>query len=102
MAHSTVEDVAGRPEVAARPPVRTWSVVWRFVLMALLLTLICGGIYGFNAFRDQKIAEFFAGMKPPPAPVVMAAATSESVPTFLSGIGTLAAVHQVTVAPEVG
>src|SRR5690242_6784228 len=107
MAHSAVHDAAGHGvvdprDVVARPPVRTRAVVWRFLVMALLLGLVCGGIYWFNGFRDQKITEFFAGMKPPPAPVVMAEAKAEPVPVFLSGIGTLAAVHQVTVAPEIG
>jgi len=47
-------------------------------------------------------AQFFATMKPPPTPVAAATATAQDLPRFLSGIGTLAAVHQVTVAPEVG
>jgi len=40
--------------------------------------------------------------KPPPTPINVAVAEMHPVPKFLSGIGTLQAVRQVTVAPEVG
>lgn len=89
-----------RPE--APPQARKRRPVLWFVLMLLFLGLIGGGLYGFNAFRDMKIKEFFAAMKPPPAPVTVATAASESVPRRLMGIGDLAAVHQVVVTPQVG
>jgi multidrug efflux system membrane fusion protein len=70
--------------------------------MALLLTVVFGGLYGFNRFREHAIAQFFATNKPPPVAVSVATATAQAVPRYLPGIGTIAAVHQVTVAPEVG
>jgi membrane fusion protein, multidrug efflux system len=78
------------------------AVIKRFILMAVALAIVFGGLYGFNRFREQAIANFFAGNKPPPAPVEAADAKAETMPRRLPGIGTLAAVHQVTVAPEVG
>src|SRR5258708_23826694 len=47
-------------------------------------------------------AQFFANMKPPPVPVVVVAATSQALPQSFGGIGSLVAVHQVTVSPEIG
>jgi multidrug efflux system membrane fusion protein len=83
------------------PPSRAKRVRW-FVYVTLLLALVLGGLYGFNTFRDHAIANYFANNKPPPAQVAAAVAASEAVPRFATGIGSLQAVHQVTVTPEVG
>jgi multidrug efflux system membrane fusion protein len=85
-----------------RVPPSRGKVAFRFVLMALVLTLVGGGLYGFDQFRKGMIAKFFAGNVPPPAAVSAEVAVSEAMPRMLDGIGTVAAVHQVTVAPEVG
>src|SRR5580658_1422805 len=82
-------------------PSRAKRVRW-FVIILLLVALLLGGLYGFNAFRNKMIANFFAANKPPPAQISAVVATSAVVPHFASGIGSLAAVHQVTVTPEVG
>jgi multidrug efflux system membrane fusion protein len=78
------------------------AVIKRFILMAVALAIVFGGLYGFNRFREKAIADFFANNKPPPAPVEAAEAKADAMPRYLQGIGTLAAVRQVTVAPEVG
>ncbi len=83
------------------PPGRFRKVVW-FGVVVLLLGLVFGGFYGYDRMRSQKMAEFFAGMKPPPIPVAAATATARDVPRFLNAVGSLYAVHQVMVAPEVG
>jgi len=83
------------------PPTRAKQLRW-FVIVGLLVALVLGGLYGFNAYRTKAIATFFANNKPPPAQVSAVVATTEAVPHFASGIGSLAAVHQVTVTPEVG
>ncbi len=77
-------------------------MIKRFILMAVALAIVFGGLYGFNRFREKAIADFFANNKPPPAPVEAAEAKADAMPRYLQGIGTLAAVRQVTVAPEVG
>nr|WP_209770775.1 efflux RND transporter periplasmic adaptor subunit [Azospirillum rugosum] len=69
--------------------------------MAVILALLFGALYGFNSFRQKAIADFFASNKPPPTPVSVAEAKSQSVPKYLNAIGTLTASRQVTVAPEV-
>ncbi len=79
--------------------------VWaRAVLMALLMGIIGFGFYGFNAFRAQAINAAFAKMaaNPPATPVAVAVAKQEEMPRYAPGIGTLQAVHQVTITSEVG
>jgi multidrug efflux system membrane fusion protein len=82
---------------ARRPNTARW-----FAVMAVLLAVVLGGLYGFNRFREQAIATYFATNKPPPAQVSAVEAKSEAVPRFAAGIGSVAAVHQVTINPEVG
>ncbi len=91
----------GRARGRLRPPSTRRKVVW-FGVVALLLALVFGSFYAYDRLRSHMIAQVFATMKPPPAPIAAAVATAQDMPRHLSGIGTLAAVHQVMVAPEVG
>jgi membrane fusion protein, multidrug efflux system len=82
---------------AARPKTVRW-----FSVVALLLAVVLGGLYGFNRFRAHAIATFFAQHKPPAAEISAATVETIALPRFAPGIGSIAAVHQVTVNPEVG
>jgi membrane fusion protein, multidrug efflux system len=82
---------------APRPKTLRWLVI-----VTLLLVVVLGGLYEFNRFRSQAIASFFAHNKPPPAQISAVVARTQSVPRFAPGIGSITAVHQVTVNPEVG
>jgi multidrug efflux system membrane fusion protein len=86
-------------EARQRPPRR--KLILRLAIMALLLLVVLGGLYGYDLFRQKMIAQFFANNVPPPTPVSAVAVTSESMPEYLEGIGSVVAVHQVSVAPEV-
>ena len=70
--------------------------------MGLILAVVLGGLYGFNRFREQAIATYFENNKPPPAQISAVTVETEAVPRSATGIGSLAAVHQVTITPEVG
>ncbi len=83
----------------AAPP-RPKLVRW-FIIVGLLLAIVLGGLYEFNRFRAHAIAEYFAHNKPPPAQISAVTAAIQSVPRFAPGIGSLVAIHQVTVNPEV-
>jgi multidrug efflux system membrane fusion protein len=80
---------------------RPRTILW-FVIVSLLLAIVLGGFYGFNRFREQAIATYFANNKPPPAQISAAEVKTETVPRFATGIGSVTAIHQVTINPEVG
>ena len=90
MATSTYEDTRAQPDRADRKPSRRRVVTW-FVIVALLLGLVGGGIYGFDRFRSKAIADFFASQVPPPTPVAAEPARQGPMPRYLDGIGTLSA-----------
>jgi multidrug efflux system membrane fusion protein len=71
------------------------------VIITLLLGLLGFGLWSFNEMRRQGTAAFFAGNVPPPTPVAAAPAQSGPLPQFLGGIGTVTAIRQVDVSPEV-
>ena len=89
-------DESGRV-AAPRPKTLRWLVI-----VGLLLVVVLGGLYGFNRFRTQAIANFFAHNKPPPVQISEFVAENQLVPRFAPGIGSITAVNQVTVNPEVG
>src|ERR1700757_3123954 len=90
-----------RGEIGGATASRPNTVRW-FAIMAVLLAVVLGGLYGFNRVRAQAITTFFANNKPPPAQVSAVEVKTEAVPRFAAGIGSIAAVHQVTINPEVG
>ena len=87
-------------ERAKQKPSRRRVAIW-FVIVALLLGLVGGGLFAFDRFRSKAIADFFASQVPPPTPVAAAAAEVGPMPRYLDGIGTLTAVREVMVSPEV-
>ena len=88
---------AGRP----RKPRTRGRLIFRLVLVIVLMAVVGFGLYSFQAFKVKMIGGFIAKMAPPPAPVAAVAAKSQTMPRYLEGIGTVIAVHQVTLSPEV-
>jgi membrane fusion protein, multidrug efflux system len=97
----TEPHISGKP-LTDKPRARPVRMVRWFIIVGLLLVLLVGALVGFNMFRDHAIKQFFAGMKPPPTPVSIAAAKSEVIPNLITAVGDLAAVHQVNVTSDVG
>lgn len=101
MTISTDTDLGSR--AAFESPVRQRPVrskLW-FSIVAVLLALLVGAIWGFNQFRNHMIAQFFATMRLPPTVVSVAEVKSEVLPHLLTGIGDVVAVHQVDVTTDV-
>jgi multidrug efflux system membrane fusion protein len=91
-----------RRDAIARPRVtRARQVAW-FAIVAVLVAVVLGGLYGFNRYRENAIANFFARNTPPPAAISAVVAEMAMVPRTANGIGSLAAVRQVTITPEAG
>ncbi len=70
-------------------------------ITAGVLVVIIAAFALYHHFDAAGAAARMA-FKPPPTPINVAVAEVHPVPKFLTGIGTLQAVRQVTVAPEVG
>jgi multidrug efflux system membrane fusion protein len=87
------------PDAALRTPPKTWRWV---TIVGLLLLLVLAGLYGFERFREHAMRQFFTHNVPPPAAVSAVVATVAPVPRQARGIGSLMAVHQVTISPEIG
>ena len=98
----TADALVHQRDTMDRPALgRPRTVRW-FAIIGLALLVVLGALYGFNRYRSQAIATFFANNKPPPAQIAAVTAGTQSVPRFAAAIGSLAAVHQVTITPEVG
>ena len=76
------------------------GLVLRLGLVILLIALLGGGLWYFNEFKKQAIAQFFAGNVPPPTTVTAITAESRPMPRSITGIGTLTAINQVRVTAE--
>lgn len=100
MATTMYDDARGRPG-EPKPRTTRRGLIVRLVAIAILLGVLGGGLYGFNEFRQNAIAEFFAGNVPPPTPVAARPAQAGEQPRYLTGIGSLVAIRQVQVSPEV-
>jgi multidrug efflux system membrane fusion protein len=72
-----------------------------FVIVGVILVVVLGAFYGFEQFRKNAIAAFFAGNKPPPTTINVALAQSEPMSRFFDAIGTVSAVNQVTISAQV-
>lgn len=84
-----------------RPKPSRFRVAFWFCGVALILAIVVGSLYGFNHWlMTTRIPQMMAAGAPPPPPVSVVEAKSEPMPRFLDGIGSLQAVHQVTVSPE--
>jgi membrane fusion protein, multidrug efflux system len=96
-AETEVANRTGYRKAKGERPVR--PRLW-FTIVAVLLALLVGIFWGFNAFRDHMIAQFFAHMKMPPVSVSVAKVETEVLPNLLTGVGDVAAVHQVNVTTD--
>jgi multidrug efflux system membrane fusion protein len=107
MASTAVEALTADPILRERSNTgrtierRPRTIVW-FVIVGLALAVVLYGLYWFNGFRQQAMATYFANNRPPPAQISAVEVETQAVPRFATGIGSVTAVHQVTINPEVG
>jgi membrane fusion protein (multidrug efflux system) len=75
-------------------------MILRFLIAFVLVVLICGGIVGFNMFRDQAIEQFFANM--PVAPITVSTVEVQPIEWTpgIEAIGTVAAAQGVDLTVE--
>lgn len=75
-------------------------MIKRFIIAFILLVVVCGGIVGWNLFRDKMIQQYFATMKPPAATVSTVVAKPSSWTPGIEAIGTVRAVRGVDLTVE--
>ncbi len=75
-------------------------MIKRFIIAIILLVLVCGGIVGFNIFRDNAIKQYFATMKPPAATVSTIVVKPVNWTPGIEAIGTVSAVRGVDLTVE--
>lgn len=97
--HQVHDDRAHR--APRRPSSRRSRAIWLLVVIFVAGGLLFG-LWSFNEFKKSMIAKFLSGNVPPPTPVAVVVAKKSSVERSIEAIGSLQAVRQVTVAPEVG
>ncbi len=95
----TPEGLSAEPLTVQRPKPRRWALIRRLILMAALMVAILGGLYFFEKFKEGMIAGFISAPRPP-TPVAAVTVTTAAMPRYLDGIGSVRAVHQVTISPE--
>lgn len=101
MATTTYYEEAENQGERTRPGPTRRGLAVRLLVVAVLLGALGGGLWFFNEFRKQAISAFFAGNVPPPTPVAAVPAEAGPLARYLGGIGTVAAIRQVEVSPEV-
>lgn len=76
-------------------------MIKRFIIAFVLLVLVCGGLVGFNLYRDKAIGDFFANMQRPPVAVSTTGVEAVTWEPAVRAIGTVNAANGVDLTTEV-
>ncbi|WP_052120467.1 efflux RND transporter periplasmic adaptor subunit [Inquilinus limosus] len=80
---------------------RTASLILRMTVMLIVIGVILGGIFGFQAFKSQMIAQAIAARSNPPQTVSTITATSSDWQERLEAVGSFRAVNGADLSSEV-
>ena len=75
-------------------------MIKRFIIAIVLLAVVIGGIVGFNMFRDNAIAQFFANMPVAPSPVSTVKVEPVTWTPDIQALGTVGASRGVDLTVE--
>lgn len=76
-------------------------MIKRMVIMLIVIGLILGGIFGFQAFKNRMIAAYLANLKAPPQTVSTIPAATSPWQTTLQSIGSFNAVEGASLSAQV-
>jgi membrane fusion protein, multidrug efflux system len=80
---------------------RKRSVIGRMIIMLILVGLVFGGVFGFEAFKNAMIKKFMAARGAPPQTISAATAKMEEWQPQIEAVGSLRAVNGADLAFEV-
>ena len=75
-------------------------MIKRFLIAFVLLVIVCGGLVGFNLFRDRAIQQYFASMPRPASTVSTVTAEPKRWTPGIEAIGTVSARQGVDLTVE--
>ncbi len=76
-------------------------MIKRMIIMLIVIGLILGGIFGFQAFKNRMIAAYLANLKAPPQTVSTTTAATSPWQTTLQSIGSFNAVEGADLSAQV-
>ena len=76
-------------------------MIKRMIIMLIVIGLILGGIFGFQAFKNRMIAAYLANLKSPPQTVSTITAAASPWQTTLQSIGSFNAVEGASLSAQV-
>jgi membrane fusion protein, multidrug efflux system len=76
-------------------------MIKRMTIMLVLVVLVLGAVFGFQAFKAVMIKRFFATRSAPPETVSAMRAAKEAWQPRIEAVGSLTAANGTDVAPEV-
>ncbi|HVW56643.1 MAG TPA: efflux RND transporter periplasmic adaptor subunit [Rhizobiaceae bacterium] len=76
-------------------------MIKRLIIALVFIVIVCGGLIGFNLFRDHAIKQFFANMPKPALTVSTVAAEPVTWTPEIEAIGTVSASQGVNLSVEV-
>jgi membrane fusion protein, multidrug efflux system len=71
------------------------------IIGGIIVAVFVGLLVGYRVFTNQMMKSFFASNTPPPVSVNFETVQSSDVARSLTTIGSVAAIHQVTISPEI-
>ncbi|PSJ61297.1 efflux RND transporter periplasmic adaptor subunit [Pseudaminobacter soli (ex Li et al. 2025)] len=75
-------------------------MIKRFIIALIFLVLVCGGIVGFNIFRDKAIKQYFANMPVPTTTVSSQTVEPITWSPSIEALGTVSASQGVDLTVE--
>lgn len=95
---TSVSATASNAERRAISPERMRRMM---IIAGAILFVVAALLVGYKVFMNQMMKSIFASNTPPPVTVNFETLAVGAVPQSLTAIGSVAAVHQVTIAPEI-
>jgi membrane fusion protein, multidrug efflux system len=92
---------ADQPGTSDRAVISPERMRRAMIIGGTAILIVIGLLVGFKVFTNQMMKSFFASNVPPPVSVNFETIQTAPVAQNLTTIGSIAAIHQVTISPEI-